>query len=122
MVTRMALKPWHKPDVEEMLRRRGWDGPSVLAFPSEWWYCAEAWEWRRADQRLKLYVVADYGTGFLGLRTLEAIEALREGSDKLISLWLHRTRNAKWKKELIEWADRVSGVDVPPLRGLGVDE
>jgi hypothetical protein len=102
------LKPWHKEDAFGALRARGWTGPEPLAYPEDWHYVGEAWYFSRANWTFNLYFVADYGTGFAGAETVESIAGRLVGDSGEHDLWLRRTRDAKWKASVIEWADAIS--------------
>ncbi len=105
-----VLKPWHKEDTFNALATRGWDGPKPLAYPGDWHYVGEAWCFSRGHRTLNMYFVGDYGTGFHGKESIESIAALLLDGDheRECDLWLHRTRDAKWRASVIEWAEQVS--------------
>jgi hypothetical protein len=102
------MRPWHKEDAFEALRLRGWIGPVNLEYPKDWHYVGEAWSFCRAQRTLNLYFVADYGTGFKGADSVESIAGRLMDDSGEYDLWLCRTRDAKWKGSLVEWADRIS--------------
>ena len=102
------LKPWHKEDVFNALQARGWMGPALLEYPKDWNYVGEAWSLSRANGILNLYFVADYGTGFHGTDSVESIAGRLIGDSGEYDLWLHRTRDAKWKASVIKGADQIS--------------
>jgi hypothetical protein len=102
------LKQWHKEDVFNALQHRGWAQPVPLDFPQDWYYVGEAWSASRLNKILKLYFVADFGTGFKGTDSIESIAGRLVGDPGEYDLWLHRTRDAKWRSSLIEWANRLS--------------
>ena len=103
------LKDWHKNDIFEALRRRGWQGPNELPLSHEQFcYVGEAYSFQRSAKSIHLYFAADFGTGFDGEKSIESVVALFEGDSALYDLWLHRTRDSKWRAELVSWADRVS--------------
>ncbi len=111
------MKAWHKEDVFDALRLRGWAGPAFLSHPKDWHYVGETWSFSREHQTLDLYFVADYGTGFHGTDTIESISVRLVGSsdDPELwghDLWLHRRRDAKWKGSVIRWADQISTGDL----------
>jgi hypothetical protein len=103
------LTDWHKNDIYEALRRRGWQGPNELPFSREQlYYVGEACYFQRSAESVHLHFVADIGTGFHGEKSIESVVASFEGDPALYDLWLQRTRDSKWRVELIAWADRVS--------------
>ena len=55
-----------------------------------------------------MYFVADSGTGFHGTDSDESIAGRLIGDSGEYDLWLHRTRDAKWKASVIKWADQIS--------------
>jgi len=57
---------------------------------------------------LNLHFVADYGAGYHGPDTIESIAGHLVGEPNEYALWPRRTRDAKWKASVIEWADQVS--------------
>jgi len=67
------LSAWHKEDVFNTLRARGWTGPVLLEYPKDWHYVGEAWSFSRTNWTLNLYFVADYGTGVHGADSVESI-------------------------------------------------
>jgi hypothetical protein len=105
---RAMLKVWHKNDAFDALQRRGWIGPVVLGYPKEWNYVGEAWSFSRANWTLNLYFIADYGTGYHGIDSIESIAGRLVGDSSEYGLWLRRTRDARWKSSVIEWADQLS--------------
>jgi hypothetical protein len=103
------LKDWHKNDIFEALRQRGWQGPKELPFSREQlYYVGEAYSFQRSPESVHLHFAADIGTGFNGVKSIESAVASFEGNPTLYDLWLHRTRDSKWRAELVSWADRVS--------------
>jgi hypothetical protein len=102
------LKPWHKENAFAALLARGWTGPASVTYPAEWHYVGEAWCFVRANWTLNLYFVADYGTGFAGAEAVESIAGRLVGDGGEYDLWLRRTRDAKWKASVIEWAEAIS--------------
>jgi hypothetical protein len=102
------LKAWHKEDVFNALQARGWMGPALLEYPKDWNYVGEAWSFSCANWILNLYFVADYGTGFHGIDSVESIAGRLVGDSGEYDLWLQRTRDAKWKASVVEWADQIS--------------
>lgn len=108
------LKKWHRTDIFSALNKRKWEGP----FPNpiseeERRYVGESHTFRRQSEELKIYFVADFGDGYSGPKSIEAVEGLRLGLEQL---WLHRTRDSKWQKQLLFWADRLSGIATPDTR------
>ena len=79
------LKAWHKEDVFKALQARGWMGPALLEYPKDW-NCV----------------------GFHGTASVESIAGRLIGDSGEYDLWLHRTRDAKWKDSVIKWADQIS--------------
>ena len=100
------LRDWHTEDIFDALRRRNWEGPFPFTQNLEY-YVGEAHLFTRKDETLCLYIISDIGRGFTGKKSLEAVIA--QSARARGELWLHRTRDAKWKKELLDWADKVSG-------------
>ena len=66
------LSVWHKEDVFNTRRARGWTGPVLLEYPKDWHYVGEAWSFSRTNWTLNLYFVAD-GTGVHGADSVESI-------------------------------------------------
>ncbi len=114
------LKQWHKDDAFGALQARGWTGPDPLAYPDDWQYVGEAWRFSRANWTFNLYFVADYGTGFVGAETVESIAGRLVGDAGEYDLWLHRTRDAKWRASVIKWADAIgrSLKQTPALKSI----
>ena len=104
------LKPWHKEDVFTALQSRGWGGPSPLDVVSP--VVGESHAFTRGEEVLKLYFVADIGTGFLDEKSIESVSALIEPGREASELWLHRRRDARWKKELHDWAEQISAAAI----------
>jgi hypothetical protein len=102
------ISVWHKEDVFNAFRHRGWLGSVLLAYPEDWHYVGEAWSFSRTNCTLNLYFVADYSTGFHGADSIESIAGRLTGDSKEYDLWLRRTRDVKWKASVIMWADQVS--------------
>jgi hypothetical protein len=108
------LTKWHRSDIFTALNKRRWEGP----FPNsvseeERRYVGESYSFRRQDEQLKLYFVADFGDGYSGPKSIEAAIGVGFGRDEL---WLHRTRDSKWRRQLLFWADLLSGIPVPDIR------
>jgi len=108
------LTKWHRADIFTALNKRGWEGP----FPNsvseeEHRYVGESYSFRRANEELKLHLVADFGDGYSSLKSVET--AIGVGCERE-ELWLHRTRDSKWQRQLLFWADRLSGIATPELR------
>ena len=56
---------------------------------------------------LEVSFVSDLGAGYTGPKSLEeAIVHLPKRGEA--RLWLHRTRNSKWRAELIKWAEAIA--------------
>ena len=100
------LNAWHKEDIFAALRSRGWSGPSPLDAVS--YMVGESYAFTRGEDVLKLFFVADMGTGFTGKQSIEAVSARIEPEGETHDLWLRRVRDAKWKKEIHEWAEQVA--------------
>jgi hypothetical protein len=54
--------------------------------------------------------VADLGTGFTGPASLEAAQVHWDQGE---GLWFRRRQAAKWRQELVGWADRAFGTIEP---------
>jgi hypothetical protein len=98
------LKQWHRDDIFAALCRRGWSNPIQLEVLSDWYAVGEAWTASRPQETLKMFFVADYGTGYKGIDSIESLSATVDGNDREHHLWLHRTRNSRWKSAVLEWA------------------
>ena len=108
------LRDWHRHDIFDALTERGWEGPLPFQVSSdERRYVGESYTFRRSGEQLQLHFVADFGDGYGGPRTIEAVVAV---CFRPTELWLHRTRDSKWKRQLLFWASRVSGLAVPEIR------
>jgi hypothetical protein len=97
---RAMLKDWHKNDIFEARRRRGWEGPTELPFSREQlYYVGEACSFQRSAKSVNLYIAADIGTGFNfnGEKSIESVVAAFEGDPARYDLWLHRARDSKWR-------------------------
>lgn len=93
----------------DALQLRGWTGPLLLESPADWHYfVGESWSFSRANNTLNLYFVADFSTGFTGKDSVESVAGRLIGDSNEYDLWLHRTRDAKWKASVIAWADQIS--------------
>jgi hypothetical protein len=103
------LKDWHKEDVFNVLRNRDWIGPSPLDVVSP--MVGEAHTFTRGVEVLNLFYVTDIGTGVKGRKSIEAVWAQIEPNEERYELWLHRVRDAKWKKELHNWAEQISSTE-----------
>jgi hypothetical protein len=103
-----VLKAWHKDDVFAALAARGWSDPMPLDYQKEWNYVGEAYSFVRANRKLKLYFVADFGTGFQGVGSVESAAAWIDGDPREYDLWLKRSRDGKWRAALIKWADDIT--------------
>ena len=107
------MKDWHRSDIFDALIQRGWEGPVTFEVSSnEASYVGEGCSFRRSGGHVQLFFVADIGTGFTGPESIEAVVAKPTGGE----LWLHRTRDSKWKRQLLFWANRVSGMALPEAR------
>jgi hypothetical protein len=103
------LKNWHKQDVFKSLNARGWEGLEKLVVSGEQLrYVGEAYSFSRGNEIIRLYFVADFGTGFEGTESIESVVASRDGDSRLMDLWLHRRRASKWRTELMDWVSHVS--------------
>ena len=100
------LKDWHKEDVFNALKNRGWNGPLLLDAVSG--VVGESYAFTRDEEELELFFIADIGTGLEGKKSIEAARAIAKPDKEEFNLWLHRTRDAKWKKELHSWAEQIS--------------
>lgn len=107
------MKDWHRVDIFAALAERGWSSPSPhQILPEESGYVGEAFSFERKDEAIELYFVADFGAGFDGPQSVEAVHAKPSGDE----LWLHRTRDSKWIRALAFWANRVSKMPLPEGR------
>jgi hypothetical protein len=100
------LKTWHKEDIFAALKSRGWGEPSPLDVVS--YMVGESYAFTRGAEVLKLFFVADMGAGFTGKKSIEAASARIEPEGEPYDLWLRSARDARWKKELHDWAEQVS--------------
>lgn len=96
------LDLWHLDAIAGALNQRGWAGPDECE-PADY-FEGRVQVFRRGSQELRLSYQADLGEGYKGDSSLEEVVAGRH------RLWLHRTENAKWKRDLVNWADAVSVV------------
>jgi len=101
-----VLKDWHKEDIFRALNDRGWSGPFPLDTVSR--VVGESYLFVCGEESLNLFFVADMGTGLQGKKSIEAVWAQTKLSKERYELWLHRKKDAKWKKELHDWAEEVS--------------
>jgi hypothetical protein len=105
------LTAWHLEDIAYALRNRGWEGPQPLptCVPGEYGDGDEyghVHRYERDGRELRLFFWTDLpSTIDDNLFEVVATSSGREPKE----LWLHRTRNAKWKRDLIRWADTISG-------------
>jgi len=107
------MKDWHRSDIFDALAERGWKAPVALQVSTdEASYVGEAYTLVRDGENAQMYFVADYGTGFDGADSIEAVVAKPTGDE----LWLHRTRDSNWRRQLLFWVNRVSGMAVPEIR------
>ena len=102
-----VLKDWHKEDVFAALVAHGWDGPRTLEYSTAWYYVGEAYSFVRGKAELKLYFVADIGTGFRGAKSIESVAAWIDDHPREYDLWLRRVQDAKWKFSVLVWVDGV---------------
>ena len=104
------LTTWHLEDIASALRLRGWEGPRPLPtrVPGEYGDHGEnghVHRYERDGRELRLFFWTDLpSTIDANLFKVVARSADREPEE----LWLHRTRNRKWKLDLVRWADAVS--------------
>ena len=106
------MKDWHRSDIFAALVELGWTVPVPIQIPPEQYHVGEAYQLSRGSDAIELYFVADIGTGFHGLRSIEAVVAEPSGEE----LWLHRTRDSKWQMQLTFWANRLAGLPFPETR------
>ena len=102
------LKDWHKEDVFAALVAHGWDGPKTLEYSTDWYYVGGACSFVCGKAELKLYFLADIGTGFHGAKSIESIAAWIDDDPREHNLWLRRVQDAKWKSSVIVWVCDVS--------------
>jgi len=92
------MKDWHRSDIFDALAERGWKAPVALQVSTdEASYVGEAYTLVRDGENAQMYFVADYGTGFDGADSIEA-------------------RDSNWRRQLLFWVNRVSGMAVPEIR------
>lgn len=101
------MKPWHRDDIVQALVEHGWTG--AKSTPGEAYFEGYRLLFARGAELLEVAFLADVGTGFTGERSLEEAVGRRHGTPT-VSLWLHRRRDAKWKRELSRWAGDLSAV------------
>ncbi len=107
------MKDWHCSDIFDAMAKRGWEGPlPVEVSLAERGYVGESYSFRREGEEVQLHFVADVGTGFDGPESIEAVVTKPIEHE----LWLRRIRDSKWKRQLLVWADRVSGLTPPDIR------
>src|SRR5271157_1877503 len=69
--SRMGIKDWHRADIFSALTERGWDGPSSITIsPEHADHVGEAYEFKRNNETVEIYLVADSGTGLNGPRSM----------------------------------------------------
>ena len=98
------MKDWHRSDIFAALAGRGWTVPEPIPIPPGQNHVGEAYRLNRGSDAVELYFVADLGTGFQGRGSIESVVATPSGEE----LWLQRTRDSKWKLQLVFWASRIS--------------
>ena len=113
------IKAWHRSDIFDSLVQRGWqEASSPQLSPEQLGYVGEAYTFHRSNERIDVYFVADLGIGFVGPESIEAVVAKTSNfhAGAITELWLHRTRNSKWRMSLMFWSNRVSGIETPNSR------
>jgi len=98
------LSPWHKEDISTALFDKGWE--RRLLESDGCYFTGETYELLKEKKRIILSFVSDVGTGFTGNKNIEEVIGT-SGEGKEFRLWLSRTRNNKWKRDLLEWADQL---------------
>ena len=104
------LTSWHLEDIESALRRRGWEGPQALPtlVPGEYGDFGEYGHvhlYKRAGREVRLFFWTDLPSACDD--NLFEVYSLSSGRERE-ELWLHRTRDRKWKRDLLRWADAIS--------------
>jgi hypothetical protein len=102
------LKQWHRDDIFAALERRGWSKPIKIHVLPDWYAVGEAWTASRLEETLKILFVADYGTGYKGIDSVESLTASVKGKAHEYCLWLNRTRDSLWKAAVLEWANSIN--------------
>jgi len=103
------LKQWHNEDIEQALIRQGWSG--LREQHPDSYHVGHVWEMTREGKILRVSLEADFGTGHTGDASIESVSARNPANGQKAELWLSRTRSAKWKRELLEWAEALSRRD-----------
>ena len=82
------LKAWHREDILSALECRGWSKPIQIEVLSDRYAVGEAWSTRRLEKTLKVFFVADYGSGYKDINSIESLIARVDGKTGEYLLWV----------------------------------